>query len=52
MREVYPLLRQSLPNLRFDIIGDNPSAAITDYDSEAETINNSIKAVSLKQTGQ
>ena len=34
MREVYPGLRQMLPDVRLDIIGDNPSAAITAYNSE------------------
>jgi glycosyltransferase involved in cell wall biosynthesis len=33
MREVYPQLRQRLPNVRLDIIGDNPSAAIAAYNS-------------------
>lgn len=34
MREVYPLLRQSLPKVQLDIIGDNPSAAIAAFNSE------------------
>jgi GT2 family glycosyltransferase/glycosyltransferase involved in cell wall biosynthesis len=34
IREVYPLVRQALPNVRLDIIGDNPSAALKAYDSE------------------
>jgi glycosyltransferase involved in cell wall biosynthesis len=34
MGEVYPRLRQSLPNVRLDIIGDNPSPAIAAYNSE------------------
>jgi glycosyltransferase involved in cell wall biosynthesis len=34
MREVYPCLRQIVPGVRLDIIGDNPSAAITDFNSE------------------
>ncbi len=34
MREVYPRLRQSLPNVRLDIIGDNPSPAIAAYNSD------------------
>lgn len=34
MREVYPRLRQTLPNVGLDIIGDNPSAAIAAYNSE------------------
>ncbi len=33
LREVYPLLRQLLPGVRIDIIGDNPSSAITAFDS-------------------
>jgi GT2 family glycosyltransferase len=31
MREVYPRVRQKLPNVRLEIIGDNPSAAIAVY---------------------
>jgi GT2 family glycosyltransferase len=34
MREVYPLVRQRLPEVRLDIVGDNPSAAIKAYNSE------------------
>jgi glycosyltransferase involved in cell wall biosynthesis len=34
IREVYPLLRQTLPTVRLDIIGDNPSADIVAYNSE------------------
>jgi glycosyltransferase involved in cell wall biosynthesis len=34
MREVYPRLRQMLPKVRLDIIGDQPSAAIAAYNSE------------------
>ncbi len=34
MREVYPRLRETLPNVRLDIIGDNPSAAIKAYASD------------------
>ena len=34
MREVYPLVRQKLPHVRLDIIGDNPSPAIAAYNSE------------------
>ena len=45
MREVYPLLRQSLPNLRLDIIGDNPSAAIKAYESEAVRIRGYVPDV-------
>ncbi|HLO00396.1 MAG TPA: glycosyltransferase [Pyrinomonadaceae bacterium] len=33
LRDVYPQLRQSLPNVRLDIIGDNPSDAIRAYNS-------------------
>jgi O-antigen biosynthesis protein len=33
MQEVYPLLRESLPNVQLDIIGDNPSAAIAAFNS-------------------
>jgi GT2 family glycosyltransferase len=38
MREVYPRLRQMLPNVRLDIIGDNPSAEIAAYNSDAVRI--------------
>ena len=34
LREVYPLVRKSLPTVRLDIIGDNPSDSIKAYDSE------------------
>ncbi|HXL80263.1 MAG TPA: glycosyltransferase [Pyrinomonadaceae bacterium] len=34
MREVYPRLRQTLPNVRLDIIGDNPSPDIVACNSE------------------
>jgi glycosyltransferase involved in cell wall biosynthesis len=34
MQEVYPRVRQKLPVVRLDIIGDNPSAAIAAYNSE------------------
>jgi glycosyltransferase involved in cell wall biosynthesis len=34
MNEVYPQIRELLPNVRLDIIGDNPSRAITAYDSD------------------
>jgi glycosyltransferase involved in cell wall biosynthesis len=34
MREVYPRLRQLLPNVGLDIIGDNRSPAISAYNSE------------------
>jgi glycosyltransferase involved in cell wall biosynthesis len=34
LREVYPLVRKSLPTVRLDIIGDFASAAIKAYDSE------------------
>jgi O-antigen biosynthesis protein len=34
MREVYPLVRQSLGNVRLDIIGDNPSPAIAAHNSD------------------
>lgn len=33
MREVYPLLRQTLPNVQMDIIGGNPSAAMMAFNS-------------------
>jgi glycosyltransferase involved in cell wall biosynthesis len=38
MREVYPRLGQTLPNVRLDIIGDNPSADIAAYNSETVRI--------------
>jgi GT2 family glycosyltransferase len=34
LREVYPLVRKSLPTVQLDIIGDNSSATIKAYDSE------------------
>jgi GT2 family glycosyltransferase len=34
MKEVYPQIRELLPNVRLDIIGDNPSPAIAAYDSD------------------
>jgi len=34
MREVYPQIRQLLPNVRLDIIGDNPAADIAAFDSD------------------
>jgi glycosyltransferase involved in cell wall biosynthesis len=33
MREVFPLVRRSLPAIRLDIIGDNPSPAIVAFNS-------------------
>jgi glycosyltransferase involved in cell wall biosynthesis len=45
MREVYPLLRQTLSNVRLDIIGDNPSADIAAYNSEAVRINGYVPDV-------
>jgi glycosyltransferase involved in cell wall biosynthesis len=38
MQEVYPRLQQTLANVRLDIIGDNPSADIAAYNSEAVRI--------------
>lgn len=38
VREVYPLLQQKLPHARLDIIGDNPSADIAAYNSDAVRI--------------
>jgi GT2 family glycosyltransferase len=34
MREVYPLVRETLPQIRLDIIGDNASGAIAAYNSD------------------
>jgi GT2 family glycosyltransferase len=34
LREVYPLIRQAFPNIRLDIIGDNPLPEIVAYNSE------------------
>jgi len=34
MGEVYPQIRQLLPNVRLDIIGDNPAADIAAFDSD------------------
>lgn len=45
MREVYPLVRQSLPNIRLDIVGDNPSAAINAYNSDEVRIRGYIPDV-------
>lgn len=45
MREVYPLLRQKLPGVQLDIIGDNPSAAIAAYNSEEVRIRGYVPEV-------
>jgi glycosyltransferase involved in cell wall biosynthesis len=45
MREVYPRLRERLPNVRLDIIGDNPSAAIKAYDSEEVRVRGYVPEV-------
>ncbi|MEP6820690.1 MAG: glycosyltransferase [bacterium] len=45
MREVYPLVQQSLPNIRLDIIGDNPSAAIKAYNSDQVRIRGYVPNV-------
>ena len=34
MREIYPLVLKTLPNVRLDIIGDYASTAVSAYDSE------------------
>ncbi len=45
MREVYPQLRRLLPNVRLDVIGDNPSPAIAAYDSEEVRIRGYVPDV-------
>jgi GT2 family glycosyltransferase len=45
MREVYPRLRQTLPNVRIDIIGDNPSVEIAAYHSEEVQIRGYVPNV-------
>jgi glycosyltransferase involved in cell wall biosynthesis len=45
MRKVYPLLRESLPNVPLDIIGDNPSAAIAAFNSEEVRIRGFVPDV-------
>jgi glycosyltransferase involved in cell wall biosynthesis len=45
MREVYPRLRQKLPNVRLDIIGDNPSADIAAHNSEEVRVKGYVSDV-------
>jgi glycosyltransferase involved in cell wall biosynthesis len=45
MREVYPQLRQRLPNIHLDIIGDNPSAAIAAFNSAAVRVRGYVPDV-------
>jgi glycosyltransferase involved in cell wall biosynthesis len=45
MQEVYPWLRELLPNVRLDIIGDNPSAAIAAYDSDDVSVRGYVPDV-------
>lgn len=45
MREVYPLLREMLPDVGLDIIGDNPSPAIAAYNSEHARVTGYVPEV-------
>ncbi len=45
MREVYPLVRRSLPRVRLDIVGDNPSAAIKVYSLEDVVVHGYVPDV-------
>lgn len=45
MREVYPLLREMLPDIGLDIIGDNPSPAISAYNSEHARVRGYVPEV-------
>jgi glycosyltransferase involved in cell wall biosynthesis len=45
MREVYPLVRERLPGVRLDIVGDNPSAAIRAFNSEAVAVRGYVPDV-------
>lgn len=45
MREVYPRLRERLPSLRLDIIGDNPSDAIKAYESDEVSVRGYVPDV-------
>ena len=45
MREVYPQIRQLLPNVRLDIIGDNPSPDIVAYNSETVRVRGYVPDV-------
>jgi glycosyltransferase involved in cell wall biosynthesis len=45
MREVYPRLLQKLPNVRLDIIGDNPSADIAAHNSEEVRVRGYVSDV-------
>ena len=45
LRDVYPLLRQTLPTVQLDIIGDNPSTDIAAYNSEEVRIRGYVPDV-------
>lgn len=45
LREVYPRLRETLPNVQLDIIGDNPSDTLTAYNSEEVRIRGYVPDV-------
>lgn len=45
LREVFPQVRKTLPNVRMDVIGDNPSADIKAYNSEEVRIRGYIPDV-------
>jgi GT2 family glycosyltransferase len=45
MKEVYPLVRRKLPEVRLDIIGDNSSAEIAAYNSEQVRIRGYVPDV-------
>jgi GT2 family glycosyltransferase len=45
LREIFPLLRQDLPNVQLDIIGDCHSDAIAAYNSEAVRIRGYVQDV-------
>jgi len=45
MREVYPLLLKTLPQVQLDIIGDNPSPEIVAYNSETVRVRGYVPEV-------
>lgn len=45
LREVYPQLRQTMPNMRIEIIGDQASAALRNYNSEQVSIRGYVPDV-------
>ncbi|MFN2497991.1 MAG: glycosyltransferase [Pyrinomonadaceae bacterium] len=44
-REVFPYLRQALPNLNLDVIGDNPSPDIVAYNSDTVRVRGYVPDV-------